>query len=166
MVQWDGLVKILGYGISTMSLTFPDSSSVPSRSAYYQSPEQVQGGTVDIRSNLFSWGAILYEMVTDRKAFDGETSEAVLHAIVHENPVAPCQVNPKIQPAVSALIMKALAKTPEERYQSGRELLDDLEKCKENKSSATKLAVPPPKIMLLLLSNFIEYAASCPEPPR
>jgi serine/threonine-protein kinase len=143
MVQWDGLVKILGYGISTMSFASPDGSSVPKRNTYYQSPEQVQGSAVDIRSNLFSWGAILYEMVTDRKAFDGETSQAVLHAIVHENPVAPCQVNPKIQPAVSALIMKALAKTPEERYQSGRELLDDLEKCKENKSSATKPAVPP-----------------------
>jgi len=142
MVQWDGLVKILGYGISIMSSASSVATSAPSRNAYYQSPEQVQGNPVDLRSNLFSWGAILYEMVTDRKAFDGETSEAVLHSIVHENPVAPCQVNPKIQPAVSALIMKALAKAPEERYQSGRELLDDLEKCKENKSSAAKPAAP------------------------
>ena len=88
MVQWDGLVKVLGYGISTMSLLPSDGQSAASRAVHYMSPEQVQTGQVDGRSNLFTWGAILYEMVTDRKAFDGDTEDVVRHNIVHETPVA------------------------------------------------------------------------------
>ena len=137
MVQWDGLVKLLGYGISKMSLLEIDSDGKVGEVLRYMSPEQARGEAPDGRSNLFTWGAILYEMVTDRKAFDGETADVVRHNIANEMPVPPAQVNSKIHPAVSELIMKALAKAPEERYQSGREMLDDLEKCKESTSKAT-----------------------------
>jgi len=143
MVQWDGLVKILGYGISTMSLLDTEPEGVPSPVLHYMSPEQVGGGATDGRSNLFTWGAILYEMVTDQSAFDGTTTDVVFHNILNENPVPPSQINNKIHPAVSELIMKALAKNPDERYQSGREMLDDLEKCKESTGkSATKKSEP------------------------
>jgi len=143
MVQWDGLVKILGYGISTMSLLDTEPEGVPSPVLHYMSPEQVGGGATDGRSNLFTWGAILYEMVTDQPAFDGTTTDVVFHNILNENPVPPSQINNKIHPAVSELIMKALAKNPDERYQSGREMLDDLEKCKESTGkSATKKSEP------------------------
>jgi serine/threonine-protein kinase len=143
MVQWDGLVKILGYGISTMSLLDTEPEGVPSPVLHYMSPEQVGGGATDGRSNLFTWGAILYEMVTDQPAFDGTTTDVVFHNILNENPVPPSQINNKIHPAVSELVMKALAKNPDERYQSGREMLDDLEKCKESTGkSATKKSEP------------------------
>src|SRR5260370_39635173 len=97
------------------------------------SPEQVRGENIDARSNLFSLGAIFYEMVTDRKPFDGEDAESLRQSILESTPVPPVQVNPKLHPVLSALIMKALAKDPSERYQNGRELLDDLENCKESK---------------------------------
>ena len=101
MVQWDGLVKILGYGISTMSLLDTEPEGVPSPVLHYMSPEQVGGGATDGRSNLFTWGAILYEMVTDQPAFDGTTTDVVFHNILNENPVPPSQINNKIHPAVS-----------------------------------------------------------------
>jgi hypothetical protein len=82
-------------------------------------------------------------MVTDQPAFDGTTTDVVFHNILNENPVPPSQINNKIHPAVSELVMKALAKNPDERYQSGREMLDDLEKCKESTGkSATKKSEP------------------------
>lgn len=143
MVQWDGLVKILGYGISSMSLMSAELGNGLGRLLPYASPEQVRGDAIDLRSNLFTWGAVLYEMVTDRKAFDATDAVALATQIADEMPPSPSSLNPKIQAGVSALIMKALAKDPDQRYQSARELVDDLEKCKENKKSAASESKKP-----------------------
>jgi eukaryotic-like serine/threonine-protein kinase len=132
MVQWDGMVKILGYGISNMSLIEAEAGNGLGRLMSYCSPEQIRGEAIDQRSNLFTLGTILYEMVVGRKAFDGADPVALLSQIENAMPAIPSSVNAKIHPVVSALIMKALAKDPAERYQNSRELLDDLEKCKEN----------------------------------
>src|SRR6202158_203198 len=132
MVQWDGMVKILGYAISNMSLIEAESGKGLGRLMPYCSPEQIRGEAIDLRSNVFTLGAILYEMVVGRKAFDAADPVTLLSRIESEMPPSPSSVNSKIQPAVSALIMKALAKDPAERYQNARELLNDLETCKEN----------------------------------
>src|ERR1700730_813767 len=131
MCGWDGTVKILGFGMSSVGnfLQYVP-EGIPS-SLYYMSPEQVQGQATDARSNLFSLGAIFYEMVPERKAFDGADAESVRQGILTTTPVAPLHLNPKVHPLLSDLIMKALAKDPALRYQSGRQLLDDLENCKE-----------------------------------
>jgi hypothetical protein len=142
MVQWDGMVKILGYGISNMSLIEAEAGHSLGRLMPYCSPEQIQGEAVDLRSNLFTLGAILYEMVAGRKAFDAEDPVELVNQIVNETPDNPSTVNTKIQPGVSTLIMKALAKDPAERYQSARELLDDLEECKENGKKASPESKP------------------------
>jgi serine/threonine-protein kinase len=141
MVTWDGTVKVLGFGISTMSGFAAKASGVAPEVLYYMSPEQIAGDPVDGRSNIFSLGAILYEMVTERKAFNGEDADQVRQAIQESSPVSPDQVNRKIHPALSQLIMKALAKNPDERYASGQDLVVDLERCKE---STTKTAKTPP----------------------
>jgi serine/threonine-protein kinase len=142
MVQWDGMVKILGYGISNMGLIGAESGKGWGRLMPYCSPEQIRGEAIDLRSNLFTLGAILYEMVAGQRAFDAADAVALVSRIENEMPASPSAVNSKIHPAVSALIMKALAKNPAERYQSARELLDDLEKCKEN---GNKKAAPDGK---------------------
>ena len=135
MCGWDGTVKILGYGVSSVgNFVQHVPGSVPSI-LHYMSPEQVLGDVMDARSNLFSLGAMFYEMVTERKAFDREDAEALRQSILDSTPVAPIHVNAKVHPVLSDLIMKALSKDPAERYQSGKELLDDLEKCKESKPS-------------------------------
>src|ERR1039457_7254667 len=131
LVQWDGLVKVLGYGISNMSLIEAESGNGLGRLMPYCSPEQIRGEPTDERSNQFSLGTILYEMVVGRKAFDAEDPVALLGQIENEMPAEAIKLNPKMQPAVSALIMKALAKETSERYQTVRELLADLENCKD-----------------------------------
>jgi serine/threonine-protein kinase len=153
MVQWDGLVKILGFGVSRMGLpALSTQDSVPPIS-HYMSPEQVRGEPLDARSNLFSWGAILYEMVTEHKPFEAETADGVRARIVEEMPPPPRQLSPKVSGAMSDLIMKTLAKAPEERYQSGQELLQDLEKCKESVSSVKKSGAPAKGLNLPTASN-------------
>src|SRR5216684_9372073 len=145
LVQWDGMVKILGYGISNMSLIEAESGKGLGRLMPYCSPEQIRGEAIDLRSNLFSLGTILYEMVVGQKAFDAADPAALISQIENATPPSPSSVNTKIHPAVSALIMKALAKDPAERYQNARELVDDLEKCKENgNKAATDSTKTPP----------------------
>ena len=145
MVTWDGTVKILSFGISTMGAMASQATGNAPTLLYYMAPEQLHGDPLDARSNLFSWGAILYEMVTERKAFDAEEADAVRHKILEEMPPPPVQIHPKVHPALSEVIMKAIAKSPEERYQSGQDLVNDLEKCKESatKTTAKKAATSP-----------------------
>ncbi len=150
MVTWDGTVKVLGFGISTMGVYATQVGGPAPEVLHYMPPEQFAGDPLDARSNIFSLGAILYEMVTERKAFDGDDAETVRQAIHEMSPVAPDQVNRKIHPALSEVIMKALAKNPEARYASGQELVNDLERCKEStaKSAAKPAAglVQPKKV--------------------
>jgi serine/threonine-protein kinase len=142
MCGWDSTVRILSFGVSSVGKFVQHiPGGVPS-SLHYMSPEQVLADTMDGRSNLFSLGAMLYEMVTERKAFDRDDVESLRQSILDSTPVAPIHVNAKVHPVLSDLIMKALEKDPAQRYQSPRELLDDLEKCKESKTSAKKGEAP------------------------
>jgi serine/threonine protein kinase len=143
MCGWDGTVKILGFGVSAVGhFAQHVREGVPSF-LHYMSPEQILGQPMDGRSNLFSLGAMLYEMVTERKAFDRQEAEDLRQCVLGSTPVAPIQINPKVHPLLSDLIMKALAKDPAERYPTGRALLDDLEKCKESKPLAARKAETP-----------------------
>jgi len=138
MVQWDGTVKLLGFGISQLSL-HPTLLAEKSPVLNYMSPEQVRGEPIDARSNLFSLGAILYEMATGRKAFDGVEAEQVKQQILESHPQAPGEINNKIHPALSDVIMKALCKSPDERYASGQELAKAIENHRAGEAPA------PPK---------------------
>jgi serine/threonine protein kinase len=168
MVQWDGMVKILGYGISNMSLIGAESGQGLGRLTPYCSPEQIRGEVVDLRSNLFTLGAILYEMVAGRKAFDAVDHGALLSQIENAMPPSPSSLNPKIQAAVSDLIMKALAKDPASRYQHARELVDDLEKCKDSgkkagtevkRSTPAATVVVDPAVRAVAASKFVSAGA-------
>src|SRR5947199_2450316 len=138
MVQWDGMVKVLGFGISSMNALAGASTGVP-EVLHYTSPEQLRGEACDHRSALFSLGAILYEMATERKAFAGETAEQIRAAILETVPPLPHRLKANLSPALSALIMKAISKSPENRFQNGQQLVRDLEQCN---ASATKVAPP------------------------
>jgi eukaryotic-like serine/threonine-protein kinase len=142
MCGWDGTVKIIGFGVSSVGNFAHQVMEGMPAILHYTSPEQIKGEPMDGRSNLFSLGAMLYEMVTERKAFDRDDIEGLRQSILESTPVPPVHVNPKVHPLLSDLIMKALAKDPAERYQSGREVLDDLEKCKELRPLAAKPAAP------------------------
>src|SRR4030088_2521553 len=145
MCGWDRNAKILSFGISSVGNYAPQTSDGVPSILYYMSPEQVHGEELTAQSNLYSLGAMFYEMVTDRKPFPGATVDAVCDGISETLPDLPRQVNPKIHPLLSDLIMKALSKDPAHRYESGRALLDDLEKCKDSRSQAAAKAAAPAK---------------------
>jgi hypothetical protein len=133
MCGWDGTVKILSFGVSSVGNFVQHASGGVSPILHYMSPEQIRGEATDARSNLFSLGAMFYEMVTERKAFDRQDVQSLRDCILDSAPVAPIQLNAKVHPLLSDLIMKALSKDPAQRYQTGRQLLDDLENCKESR---------------------------------
>jgi len=99
--------------------------------AQYISPEQAQGRTADPRSDLYSLGIVIYEMLTGKAPFDSESPVAIAYKHVREDPLPPSMVNPDISPELEAVVMKALAKNPENRYQNALEMQADLERCLE-----------------------------------
>ncbi|HUL15688.1 MAG TPA: PEGA domain-containing protein [Terriglobales bacterium] len=114
-----GTAKILQFGTVQQTAHVMGTPS-------YMSPEQVKGKVVDGRSDIFSLGVMLYEMVTGEKPFPGQNITTVIYKIVNEEPVPPRQIDSSIHPGLSAVVMKALAKEPDSRYQNCRELMEDL----------------------------------------
>jgi len=169
MCGWDGTVKILSFGVSSVGNFAPQTTDGVPSILFYMSPEQVRGEEITAQSNLYSLGAMFYEMVTDRKAFSGATVDAVCQNILETIPDLPIQLNPKIHPWLSDLIMKALAKDPAQRYANGRALLEDLEKCKDSRSQTAaksaapaKTAVSPDRVKAAAAAKFV--AGSQPKP--
>src|SRR5438477_6246518 len=136
----DGRIKILDFGIA--KLTQPDGSlsqtEIPTRrvdtdpgvvmgTVGYMSPEQVKGRPVDHRSDIFSFGAILYEMLSGRRAFHGESAAETMSAILKEDPPDLSSTNQNISPALERLVNHCLEKSPESRFHSASDLAFALE---------------------------------------
>jgi serine/threonine protein kinase len=126
MVTRDGQVKILDFGLAKQRHPAPDSTTagltdegVVMGTAGYMSPEQVRGETVDHRSDLFSFGAVLYEMVSGRRAFSGASSIEVMHAILKEEPP---DLPASVPPALDRIVRRCLEKEPARRFQSAADL--------------------------------------------
>jgi tRNA A-37 threonylcarbamoyl transferase component Bud32 len=120
MVDRSGTVKVLDFGIARAAAddTLTQTGVVLGTAAYL-SPEQAQGETVDARSDVYSLGCVLYEMLTGRQPFTADSPLGVAYKHVREEPIPPSQVDPDIPPEVEAVVMTALAKDPAARYPSG-----------------------------------------------
>ncbi len=92
----------------------------------YMSPEQAAGGVVDHRADLYALGVVLYQMMVGRVPYRGTTPHATLHAVIYESPPLPRQLNPGLGVGIEAVVLKAIAKRPEERYQRGKEMVEAL----------------------------------------
>ena len=114
-----GTAKILQFGTVQQTTHVMGTPS-------YMSPEQVKGRPVDGRSDIFSLGVMLYEMLTGEKPFPGQSITTVIYKIVNEDPVPPRHLNPSIHPGLNSIALRALAKEPEVRYQTCREMIEDL----------------------------------------
>ena len=129
MLTRDGEVKVMDFGIARTSTgdTLTQTAAVLG-TASYLSPEQAQGAAVDARSDIYSLGCVLYEMLTGRPPFTGDSPVAIAYKHVREDPVPPGRINPDVPDSLEAVVMKSMAKNPENRYQTANELREDLER--------------------------------------
>jgi serine/threonine protein kinase len=118
-----GVLKLTDFGLSRRPADLRLSQTgVPVGSLYYMSPEQVQGeAPADERSDIYSLGAVLYELVTGKRAFDGESAFAIMTGHVRKPPVSPIALEPSLPPALNEAILRSLAKDPAERFRSADE---------------------------------------------
>jgi len=144
-----GRTKVLDFGLAKLTkettvaagatidspmLTSPGSTV---GTVAYMSPEQARGEEVDARSDLFSFGAVLYQMATGRLPFDGPTSAVIFHAILEKNPLPPMDLAPSLPPALGDVILKSLEKDPDLRSQSAAEIRADLKRIKRGSGSSS-----------------------------
>ena len=160
MIRPDGLVKILDFGIAKLSTKRAEptaeeaatalkqqgtSPGVIIGTANYMSPEQARGKAVNAQSDIFSFGIVLYEMVTGQRAFTGENAVDVIGAILHKEPTPLNQLAPELPHEIERIINKTLRKDPDVRYQTSGDLLTDLKDAKQELEFQDKLerAVAP-----------------------
>jgi len=160
MIRPDGLVKILDFGIAKLSTKRAEptaeeaatalkqqgtSPGVIIGTANYMSPEQARGKAVNAQSDIFSFGIVLYEMVTGQRAFTGENAVDVIGAILHKEPTPLNQLAPELPHEIERIINKTLRKDPDVRYQTAGDLLTDLKDAKQELEFQDKLerAVAP-----------------------
>ncbi len=156
MVSERGQVKVLDFGLAKLlqgGTGNPGSSQEPATTSLavesltragtavgtpaYMSPEQVVGRSLDQRTDLFSLGLVLYEMATRRRAFEGETAEAVVEKVLVETPRPPSQTNPELSPALDEIVRKLLEKDREMRYQTAADVRTDLKRLRRDTGPAS-----------------------------
>jgi serine/threonine protein kinase len=143
-----GLAKQESQAITSESVptaTFESTAGTTAGTAGYMSPEQVLGRELDARSDLFCLGIVLYRAATGRSPFHGHTTGELADAILHETPIAPSKINPSVPAAFEQIILKALEKDIDLRYQSAAELRGDLRRIQRDSESAIALPTPSPK---------------------
>jgi eukaryotic-like serine/threonine-protein kinase len=132
MVAKDGHVKITDFGIARMaSAAVHTQTGMVVGSPKYMSPEQVMGKEIDRRSDVFSLGVMLYEILTGQVPFNGENINAIMYQTLNSVPVPPRSVNPDVPEMANFIVSKALSKGPEDRYQNATDFAADLRACRD-----------------------------------
>jgi eukaryotic-like serine/threonine-protein kinase len=131
MVTKNGDIKVMDFGIaramSDAQATMTQTAQVIG-TAQYLSPEQARGERVDARSDLYSTGCLMYELLTGRPPFTGDSPVAIAYQHVRENPIPPSRLDPDIPPWADAIVLRAMAKSPNDRYQTAAEMQADIQR--------------------------------------
>jgi serine/threonine-protein kinase len=157
MLTPTGTVKVMDFGIAravTSGTSTMTQTSAVIGTAQYLSPEQARGESVDARSDVYSTGCLLYELLTGQPPFTGDSPVSVAYQHVREDPIPPSQVNPDVSPTVDAIVLKAMAKNPANRYQTAGDMRADLLRASAGRpvsatpvmsvAERTELITPPP----------------------
>ncbi len=146
MLTRTGDVKVMDFGIaralSDSQVTMTQTAQVIG-TAQYLSPEQARGERVDARSDLYSTGCLLYELLTGQPPFTGDSPVAIAYQHVRENPVPPSQIDPEIPRWADAIVLKAMAKSPADRYQNAAEMRADIQRA----MSGMPVSAPPTEML-------------------
>ena len=149
MVQEDGHLKVTDFGLAKNPGAGLTQAGVLMGTPSYMSPEQIQGKDLDGRSDLFSLGVVLYELLTGTRPFDADSISTIIYRVLYEDPRPAAVHNPALPPAVNAVLEKALAKDPARRYATGAALIGDLRKAFSDLPAETlarpfPIPAPPP----------------------
>ena len=139
----DGVPKITDFGIARLVTSETATMRIDTvGSVHYSSPEQVRGGYTDEQSDIYSVGVTIFEMVTGRVPFDGETTVAVAIKHLQEEPPLPSSIKPGIPKALDRIILQAMAKNKQDRYATITELISDLENIRARSGVSDEILLP------------------------
>ncbi len=170
MVTRNGDIKVMDFGIaramSDAQATMTQTAQVIG-TAQYLSPEQARGDRVDARSDLYSAGCLLYELLTGRPPFTGDSPVAIAYQHVRENPIPPSRIDPDIPLWADAIVLKAMAKNPADRYQSAAEMRADLQRAASGMPIAapTRVDVYAPRTRMMGQDSMMAAGATTAIPP-
>ncbi|MGH8908752.1 MAG: Stk1 family PASTA domain-containing Ser/Thr kinase [Egibacteraceae bacterium] len=162
MISDDGQVKVADFGIARAvnADTVTQTAAVFGTAAYI-SPEQAKGETVDRRGDIYSLGVVLYEMLAHRPPFEGDSAVALAYKHVSSEPVPPSQLNPEVSPQLDAVVRAAMAKRPADRYQTARDLHDDLRRA----VAGQRVSAPPPPPTATQVLGYADSGRTLVAPP-
>ena len=149
----DGTVKIMDFGVARFTMSSTTGTGAVMGTADYMSPEQVQGAKVDGRTDLWSTGCVLYQLLSGHRPFTGESLMTVFYKITHTAPLLELPAEPSFQ-ALVPIVMRSLARNAEERYQTAAEFADELRAFRKAHALPVEVAAPP------------AAAAPAPQPPQ
>ena len=173
MVREDGWVKVLDFGLAkstgplvgdaTVSNVRTEAGTGEGRilgTVAYMSPEQAEGRAVDHRTDIFSMGVMLYEMVTGERPFKGDTSISVISSIVKDTPASVTSLKPSVPRELAQIIKRMLAKDPERRYQSAKDIRNELEDLRQELQSGEVVAAPVSAPAPATRTSWVPWAAA------
>jgi tRNA A-37 threonylcarbamoyl transferase component Bud32 len=143
LLSEEGAVKITDFGIAKLVSLDVTQTGIALGTPAYMSPEQIRGETLDGRSDQFSLGVMLYQMLVGRLPFEGATAHSLLYKVIQTDPVRPAAINAALPPAVDGVVMRALAKDPADRYPTCAELARDLASALKGTAAAAPPAAAP-----------------------
>ena len=146
MILRDGSIKVADFGIARLTTTQSTLTQEALGSVHYISPEQAKGSHIDARSDIYSVGVVLYEMLTNRLPYEGDSPVAVAIQHINSMPLSPREINPDIPEALEAITMKAMAADKEKRYPSATAMLKDLEDFRKNPNMTLNYSTSSPVV--------------------
>ena len=172
MIRDDGYVKVLDFGLAKLTKPLPGDEEPMLRDAFlstpglimgtsgYVSPEQARSGPVDARSDVFSMGVVLFEMLTGASPFAAESRADMMAAIVQIDPRPPGEVNDDVPPELDRIVLRMLEKSRSDRYQSAAEVLNDLKsvRVRSEISQTFKVSIPRDRVVWYALAGFLILA--------
>jgi serine/threonine protein kinase len=154
LISYEGDVKLTDFGIAKAAARAPTTDRGALRGKLlYMSPEQANGKSMDCRSDVFSLGIVFYEMITDQRPFMSTSEKSILEMVRECQITAPVVINPRVPPRLEKIVMKALSRDPEDRYQDAADMGRDLERFLHERNAPSPTAIELARFMEVLFDE-------------